>query len=153
MIATAGELARRIYEGMRREASSVMIQRDWRMHVARKAYKELYSSAVSIQTGMRGMAARSELRFRRQTKAAIIIQVRQSLCCANIFLRCEYHTCYLKTSCMKLDYYAPLYSYMYIELIFLFHTLFSLSHMSIKLYILQIIIILFLYCRVNVANS
>ena len=46
------------------------------MHVARKAYKELYFSAVSIQTGMRGMVARNLLRFRRQTRAAIVIQVR-----------------------------------------------------------------------------
>lgn len=45
------------------------------MHLARKVYIELCSSAVSIQTGMRGMTARNELRFRRQTKAAIIIQV------------------------------------------------------------------------------
>lgn len=45
------------------------------MYLARKAYKELHTSAVSIQTGMRGMAARIELRFRRQTRAAIIVQV------------------------------------------------------------------------------
>lgn len=60
---------------MRREASSLRIQRELRMHFARKAYKEICFSAVSIQTGLRGMAARNELRFRRQTKAAIIIQV------------------------------------------------------------------------------
>ena len=74
--ATAGQLARHIYEGMRREASSLMIQRNWRMYAARKAYKELYFSALSIQTGIRGMAARNEIRFRRQTKAAIIIQLK-----------------------------------------------------------------------------
>lgn len=49
------------------------------MHLARKAYKELCSSAVSIQTGMRGMAARNELRFRRETRAAIVIQVNMTL--------------------------------------------------------------------------
>ncbi|MFS7902386.1 putative myosin ATPase [Helianthus anomalus] len=69
-----GQLTRRIYENMRREASSIRIQRNLRMHIARKGYKELHSSAVSIQTGLRGMAARDELRFRRQTKAAILIQ-------------------------------------------------------------------------------
>ncbi|MBA0802680.1 hypothetical protein Gohar_012957, partial [Gossypium harknessii] len=69
-----GQLARKVFEGMRREAASLRIQRDLRMHLARKAYKELFSSAVSIQTGMRGMAARNEVRFRRQTRAAIIIQ-------------------------------------------------------------------------------
>ncbi|KAA8548908.1 hypothetical protein F0562_000592 [Nyssa sinensis] len=44
------------------------------MFIARKAYKILCSSAVSIQTGMRGMAARNELRFRKQRAAAILIQ-------------------------------------------------------------------------------
>ncbi|KAL2978306.1 hypothetical protein AAZX31_13G112200 [Glycine max] len=72
--ACRGQLARQVYEGLQREASSVKIQRYLRMHVARKAYKELCSSAVSIQTGMRGMAARTELRFRKQTRAAIVIQ-------------------------------------------------------------------------------
>ncbi|KAJ1416832.1 P-loop containing nucleoside triphosphate hydrolase [Sesbania bispinosa] len=72
--ACRGQLARQVYEGLRQEASSLMIQRYFRMHIARKAYKELYSSAISIQTGMRGMAARCELRFRKQTRAAIVIQ-------------------------------------------------------------------------------
>lgn len=70
-----GQLARQVYETMRREASCLRIQRDLRMYFARKAYKDMCTSAVSIQTGMRGMAARNELRFRRQTRAAIIIQV------------------------------------------------------------------------------
>ncbi|KAK4418459.1 Myosin-6 [Sesamum alatum] len=81
-----GELARHIYEGMRREASCVRIQRDLRMYLARKAYQELCSSAVSIQTGMRVMAARSELRFRQQTKAAIVIQSH----CREFLARSEY---------------------------------------------------------------
>ncbi|KAK7267491.1 hypothetical protein RIF29_20165 [Crotalaria pallida] len=72
--ACRGHLARQVYDGLRREASSLMIQRFFRMHIARKAYTELYRSAVSIQTGMRGMAARCELRFRKQTTAAIVIQ-------------------------------------------------------------------------------
>lgn len=32
-------------------------------------------SSVSIQTGIRGMAARNELRFRKKNVAAILIQV------------------------------------------------------------------------------
>lgn len=74
-----GQLARQVYEGLRKEASSLMIQKYSRMHIARKAYNELYNSAISIQTGMRGMAARSELRFRKQTRAAIVIQVENIL--------------------------------------------------------------------------
>ncbi|XP_038692141.1 myosin-6-like isoform X2 [Tripterygium wilfordii] len=69
-----GQLARKIYEGMRREVACLRIQRTLRMYLSRKAYKECWSSAVSIQTCMRGMAARNEIRFRRQTKAAIMIQ-------------------------------------------------------------------------------
>ncbi|PHU13460.1 Myosin-14 [Capsicum chinense] len=69
-----GELARRVYESLRKEAACLKIQTDVRMHLARKGYKELCSAAISIQTGMRGMAARNEVRFRKQTKAAIIIQ-------------------------------------------------------------------------------
>lgn len=75
----AGQLARKVYEAMRREASCLRIQKVLRMYLARKGYKEMYSSAISIQAGMRGMVARDELRFRRQTKAAIVIQVIQFL--------------------------------------------------------------------------
>jgi len=45
------------------------------MHTARKAYKELFTSAVTIQSALHGMCARKELHFRRQTRAAIIVQV------------------------------------------------------------------------------
>lgn len=74
-VLTTGQLARQVYENMRRDAACLRIQRDLRMYLARKAYKALHYSAVSIQTGMRGMAARDELRFRRQSRAAIMIQV------------------------------------------------------------------------------
>ncbi|KAL8143036.1 hypothetical protein V2J09_016068 [Rumex salicifolius] len=69
-----GVIARAIYEGMRREASSLKIQTALRRHVARNAYRELCKAAVCLQTGMRGMVARNELRFRRQTRAATVIQ-------------------------------------------------------------------------------
>ena len=60
---------------MRREAACLKIQKDLRMCVASKAYKRLLSSAVTIQSGLRGMAARHELDFRRQTRAAVVLQV------------------------------------------------------------------------------
>lgn len=72
---SSGYLARSVYEGMRREAAALKIQRNLLMFLARKAYTEIFSAAVSVQAGMRGMVARKELCFRRQTKAAIIIQV------------------------------------------------------------------------------
>lgn len=69
-----GQLARQIYERLRREAASLTIQRSWRMYHSRKKYIQLCSSAISIQTGLRVMTARNDLRLRRQTKAAVIIQ-------------------------------------------------------------------------------
>ncbi|XP_058001214.1 myosin-6 isoform X2 [Hevea brasiliensis] len=69
-----GQLARHLYECLRREAASLKIQKHARRHLARKAYNRLCSSAVSIQAAMRRMAACNELQFRRQTRAAIMIQ-------------------------------------------------------------------------------
>ncbi|XP_023549120.1 myosin-12 isoform X2 [Cucurbita pepo subsp. pepo] len=69
-----GQLARKLYEELRREAASIRIQKHARAHADRKSYKRLLESAIVIQTGMRGMRARNEYRHRRRTKAAIIIQ-------------------------------------------------------------------------------
>ena len=82
----SGYLARSVYEGMRREAAALRIQRDLRMFLARKDYTELFSAAVSVQAGMRGMVARNDLCFRRQTKAAIIIQVHLYQNCKSVVL-------------------------------------------------------------------
>lgn len=60
---------------MRREAACLTVQKDVRMFLARKTYYNLYLAALSVQTGMRGMAARIELQYRKQTQAAIFIQV------------------------------------------------------------------------------
>jgi myosin-5 len=60
---------------MRREAASLIIQKQCRMYLSRSAYKTTYARAICIQTGMRGMAARNELRYRRRTQASIVIQV------------------------------------------------------------------------------
>ncbi|XP_072971215.1 myosin-6-like isoform X1 [Typha angustifolia] len=69
-----GQIARQVYQNLRREAASLRIQTCFRMHFARKAYRELLTSSITIQSGLRGMIARKELHFRRQTRAAIIIQ-------------------------------------------------------------------------------
>lgn len=60
---------------MRRNAASIRIQKHARTHSARKSYLQMYESAIVIQTGLRAMAACNEHRFRRETKASIIIQV------------------------------------------------------------------------------
>ena len=72
---TEGQIARHHYEDLRREAASLTIQAYYRMHFARKNYRNLCSASTTIQSGLRGMAARNELHFRRQTKAVVIIQV------------------------------------------------------------------------------
>ena len=86
LLVFSGYLARNVYEGMRREAAALKIQRDLRMFLARKDYTELCSAAVSVQAGMRGMVARDELCFRRQTKAARIIQVHLFHNCISVVL-------------------------------------------------------------------
>lgn len=51
------------------------IQKNVRRYQARKTYRRLHLSVLVFQTGLRSMAARKEFRFRRQTKAAILVQV------------------------------------------------------------------------------
>ena len=72
-----GTIARWCYENLRREAASLKIQTCYRMHHARKNYVDVCSASTTIQSGLRGMGARIKLHFKRQTKAAVIIQVLQ----------------------------------------------------------------------------
>ncbi|XP_023639567.1 myosin-12 isoform X2 [Capsella rubella] len=68
------QLARKLYQNMRREAASICIQKNIRAHRSRKNYANLKASATVIQTGLRTMSARNKHRHRRRTKAAIIVQ-------------------------------------------------------------------------------
>ncbi|KAK1309930.1 hypothetical protein QJS10_CPA08g00135 [Acorus calamus] len=68
------QLARKLYQQMRREEASLRIQKNARGHSARKSFTKLRASVIVIQTGLRAMAARNDYRHRRKTKAAIIIQ-------------------------------------------------------------------------------
>ncbi|XP_030962700.1 myosin-12-like [Quercus lobata] len=68
------QIARKLYEQMRKVAASIRIQKHVRAHTARKFYTKLLASAIVIQTGLRAMAARNEYRYKRRTKAATIIQ-------------------------------------------------------------------------------
>ena len=70
-----GKLACKLFKNLKREAAAVKIQKSARRFHARKTYKKLQASVLYVQTGLRAMAARNEFRFRKQTKAAIIIQV------------------------------------------------------------------------------
>ncbi|KAH9713487.1 Myosin-17 [Citrus sinensis] len=69
-----GEMARKLYEQLRREAAALKIQKNFRAYVARRSYLTVRSSAMILQTGLRAMVARNEFRLRKRTKAAIIAQ-------------------------------------------------------------------------------
>nr|KJB72195.1 hypothetical protein B456_011G164300 [Gossypium raimondii] len=70
----AGQMTRHLYEGMRREAASLKIQKYARRFLKRKAYNNLRFSAISIQASLRALSARNELRSRKRTVAATVIQ-------------------------------------------------------------------------------
>lgn len=74
-----GQLARKMYEQIRKEAASIRIQKHLRAHTARKSYIKFQAVSIVIQTGLRAMAARNDHRNRKRTKAANIIQVINAL--------------------------------------------------------------------------
>ncbi|KAL0710643.1 hypothetical protein Bca4012_017621 [Brassica carinata] len=73
-----GHMARLQFESMRREAASLRIQKQARTYICQTAYKKLCISAVYVQTGLRAMAARVELQYRKKRQAAIIIQAKSN---------------------------------------------------------------------------
>lgn len=74
-----GRLACKLYEHMRRENAAIKIQKNLRQYKAKKVYTQLKLSVLVLQTGFRFLAARNDYRFRRQTKAATIVQVENFL--------------------------------------------------------------------------
>ncbi|XP_061366941.1 myosin-9 isoform X2 [Gastrolobium bilobum] len=69
-----GELARRSYYHMKREAAAVRIQKHMLGKLARKWYTKIKFSAIVLQTGFRAMDACDKLRYRKQTCASTSIQ-------------------------------------------------------------------------------
>ncbi|XP_023641594.1 myosin-13 isoform X2 [Capsella rubella] len=65
-----GQVARHSFEDLRKEAAALKIQRAMRIHLDRK--KCYIEAVVTVQSGLRGMAARDVLR--RKTKATTVIQ-------------------------------------------------------------------------------
>ncbi|CAM8963231.1 unnamed protein product [Rhodiola kirilowii] len=72
--ACRGQLARKIFESKRREASCQMIQRNWRMYVARKHYKSYISLLCPYRQLCEVWLLVMSFALNRQTRAAIIIQ-------------------------------------------------------------------------------
>ena len=71
----SGKLACKHYEGMKREAAAVKIQKNTRRREARMAYNKLRISVLVLQTGLRSMDACKRFTFKRQSRAATVIQV------------------------------------------------------------------------------
>lgn len=71
-----GRMACKLFDHMKKEAAAVKIQKHVRRYHARKKFRSLHMSVLVLQTGLRAMAAHKAFRFRKQTKAAIIIQVK-----------------------------------------------------------------------------
>lgn len=71
----AGEIARTVHKKLIIEAAALRFQKNFRRYIARKSFVTNRSAAIVLQTGFKGMIARNEFRLRRQTKAAIVIQV------------------------------------------------------------------------------
>ncbi|XP_021814771.1 myosin-9 isoform X4 [Prunus avium] len=67
-----GELVRKLYKLKKRVNAVVKIQKTARKRLARKDYIKILFSSVVLQTSLRAMVARDELRYR--VKVAIIIQ-------------------------------------------------------------------------------
>lgn len=91
----AAQLARRLYDFMRKEAASIRIQKHERAHAARKSYTKLKAAVIVIQTGMRAMEARNDYRQRRRNKAATTIQVKKS------HILFEYNCDHMPSYCKK----------------------------------------------------
>ncbi|KAK6933673.1 Myosin, N-terminal, SH3-like [Dillenia turbinata] len=68
------QLARNLYQHMRREVASIRVQKHVRGHMARKYYTDLQMSAITIQSELRSMAARNDYQTRRKCKAATKLQ-------------------------------------------------------------------------------
>lgn len=75
-----GLSACKLYEQLRREAAALKIQKNFRSHVSKTSYVAVQKAAVTLQAGLRAMKARDEFRYRKQSKAAIAIQVLKPCC-------------------------------------------------------------------------
>lgn len=60
---------------MKRQAASLKIQKNYRRHLFWMSYDRLKHSSVVLQTGLRAMAAHKAFRYKKTTKAALLVQV------------------------------------------------------------------------------
>ncbi|XLT06428.1 hypothetical protein HN51_045177, partial [Arachis hypogaea] len=60
---------------VQRKAAAIKIQKHARRYEARKSYRKLHASVLTLQTALRAVASHKEFKYRKQTKASIIIQM------------------------------------------------------------------------------
>ena len=70
---------RRKFEGFRKEAAAIRLQKSIKGWLHRKAFLEKKKAASVLQAAARGMAARKSTRELRVSRAALVIQVHPSL--------------------------------------------------------------------------
>lgn len=71
----SGYLARAVYVAKREEAAAITMQQYARGWLCRRAYFELHSSAVIIQSSIRGFSTRCRFLYRKEHASASRIQV------------------------------------------------------------------------------
>lgn len=71
----AGYLARNLYAALQEASAAIIIQKYMRKWILRNAYVQLYAASLLIQSCVRGFAARQKFLYRKENKAATIIQV------------------------------------------------------------------------------
>lgn len=70
-----GRLAYKHYEAMRKEVASIKIQKDLRRNLSRKAYKQLNSSALVLQTFARKIAACNQFKHKKQASPSEFLKL------------------------------------------------------------------------------
>lgn len=63
------------FEELRRITAAIKMEKNLRKYRASKAYSRLRMSALKVQTVIRALKARKEFKLKKQTKAAIKVQV------------------------------------------------------------------------------
>lgn len=72
----AGYLSRNRFAAMRDTAAAIVIQKYFRCWFFRHSYMQLHSACLLIQSSIRGFSTRRKFMFRKEDKAATLIQVR-----------------------------------------------------------------------------
>lgn len=70
-----GYIAQKMYAAKRETAAAISIQKYIRMRLTRHAYMQLYSTAIIIQSHVRGFITHRRFLHEKEHRAAISVQV------------------------------------------------------------------------------